>query len=168
MTAAGALAATITIVTRRGAEPATVNRIVEQVNAAGGAAVVSRGASRTLVEVIGEVPELALMSLESAPGVAKVVRVATPYKLTSREVQPSRSTVPVTGVPIGPGRFTLIAGPCAVETPDQTLAAAVLAKRAGAVLLRAGAYKPRTSPYSFQGLGRPGLEILANVRDAVG
>src|SRR5213075_632478 len=77
-------------------------------------------------------------------------------------------TVAVAGVPIGPGTFTLIPGPCAVETPEQTLAAAQMAKAAGAALLRGGAYKPRTSPYAFQGLGEKGLRILADVRDEVG
>lgn len=91
----------------------------------------------------------------------------TPYKLVSRENQPGRSTVSVRGVPVGPGTFTLIAGPCAVETPEQTLSAALMAKAAGATLLRGGAYKPRTSPYAFQGLGEGGLKILADVRDEV-
>jgi 3-deoxy-7-phosphoheptulonate synthase len=101
-------------------------------------------------------------------GVTNVVRVSTPYKLVSRENHPDRSTVDVSGVPIGPDTFTLIAGPCAVESAEQTLEAAEMAKAAGATLLRGGAYKPRTSPYAFQGLGEEGLKILAQTREAIG
>ena len=105
-------------------------------------------------------------------GVADVVRVSSPYKLVDRQHHPDRSVVYVGGpghrVPIGPGTLTLVAGPCAVETPQQTLDAAEMAKAAGAALLRGGAYKPRTSPYAFQGLGEKGLRILAEVRDATG
>jgi 3-deoxy-7-phosphoheptulonate synthase len=101
-------------------------------------------------------------------GVTNVVRVSTPYKLVSRENHPDRSTVTVSGVPIGPDTFTLIAGPCAVESAEQTLEAAEMAKGAGATLLRGGAYKPRTSPYAFQGLGEDGLKILADTREKVG
>jgi 3-deoxy-7-phosphoheptulonate synthase len=94
--------------------------------------------------------------------------VSTPYKLVSRENHPERSTIRVGGVPIGPDTVTLIAGPCAVETPQQTLEAAEMAKAAGATLLRGGAFKPRTSPYAFQGLGEAGLRILAEVREQTG
>jgi 3-deoxy-7-phosphoheptulonate synthase len=96
------------------------------------------------------------------------VRISAPYKLVSRENHPETSTVKVGGVPIGPDTFTLIAGPCAVETREQTIAAAEMAKAAGAVLLRGGAYKPRTSPYAFQGLGEAGLKILAEAREKTG
>ena len=106
------------------------------------------------------------------PGVAEIIRVTSPYKLVSREHHPTRTVVevgpPGSTVPIGPGTLTLIAGPCAVETPEQTLAAARMAKDAGARLLRGGAYKPRTSPYAFQGLGEKGLHILADVRAEIG
>ncbi len=98
-------------------------------------------------------------------------RISDPYKLVSRQHHPDRSTVWVgarTQVPIGPDTFTLIAGPCAVESRDQTLEAAQMAKSAGATLLRGGAFKPRTSPYAFQGLGIEGLEILADVGTATG
>jgi 3-deoxy-7-phosphoheptulonate synthase len=106
------------------------------------------------------------------PGVAEIIRVTSPYKLVSREHHPTRTVVevgpPGSTVPIGPGTLTLIAGPCAVETPEQTLTAARMAKDAGARLLRGGAYKPRTSPYAFQGLGEKGLRILADVRAEIG
>jgi 3-deoxy-7-phosphoheptulonate synthase len=101
-------------------------------------------------------------------GVIDVVRISTAYKLVSREHHPERSTVQVRNVPVGPGQVTLMAGPCAVESFDQTLDAARMAQRAGAVILRGGAYKPRTSPYTFQGLGEEGLEILSEVRRLTG
>jgi 3-deoxy-7-phosphoheptulonate synthase len=96
------------------------------------------------------------------------MRITAPYKLVSAQNHDKRTTIRVGGVPIGPDTFTFIAGPCAVETPEQTLEAARMAKGAGATLLRGGAFKPRTSPYAFQGLGVEGLRILAEVRDEVG
>jgi 3-deoxy-7-phosphoheptulonate synthase len=96
------------------------------------------------------------------------MRISVPYKLVSREHHPDRSVIRVGGVPIGPGTLTVIAGPCTVETPEQTLAAARMAMTAGASILRGGAYKPRTSPYAFQGLGEAGLQILAEVRAETG
>jgi 3-deoxy-7-phosphoheptulonate synthase len=101
-------------------------------------------------------------------GVSDVIRISVPYKLVSRENHPDRSVIRVRGVPIGPDTLTVIAGPCAVETPEQALAAAQMAKAAGASLLRGGAFKPRTSPYAFQGLGETGLKILADVREETG
>jgi len=111
---------------------------------------------------------LETIDVSGLSGVADTKRITAPYKLVSAENHAKRSTIRVRGVPIGPDTFTLIAGPCAVETPEQTLAAAQLAKRAGATLLRGGAYKPRSSPYAFQGLAREGLRILAEVREETG
>src|SRR4051812_14450301 len=142
--------------------------VVQTVQAAGGSAFVSRGVHRTIVGLVGDVEQFESLNLRAFSGVSEVVRISTPYKLVSRDNHPTRSTVAVAGVPIGPDTFTLIAGPCAVETPEQTLAAAQMAKAAGAALLRGGAYKPRTSPYAFQGLGEKGLQILAEVRDEIG
>ncbi|MDH2428710.1 3-deoxy-7-phosphoheptulonate synthase, partial [Sphaerisporangium sp. TRM90804] len=115
-----------------------VASIVELVVAAGGEAFVSRGVSRTIIGLVGDVAQFGALNLGSLPGVADVMRVSTPYKLVSRENHPERSTVRVGGVPIGPETVTLVAGPCAVETHDQTLAAARMAKAAGATLLRGG------------------------------
>ncbi|MFG1689195.1 3-deoxy-7-phosphoheptulonate synthase [Nonomuraea sp. NPDC049269] len=142
--------------------------IVAVVQAAGVEAFVSRGVRRTIVGLVGDVAQLDEASLRGMPGVRDVMRVSTPYKLVSRENHPERSTVHVGGVPIGPGTVTLIAGPCAVETLQQTLEAARMAMAAGATLLRGGAFKPRTSPYAFQGLGEQGLRILADVREETG
>ena len=145
-----------------------VDAVVGKVTAAGGEAFVSRGVARTIVGLVGDVDRFAGLNLRAMPGVSSVMRISAPYKLVSREHHPTMTTVYVGGVPIGPGSFTLVAGPCAVETPEQTLQAARMAREAGASLLRGGAYKPRTSPYAFQGLGQRGLEILAEVGAEVG
>lgn len=145
-----------------------LSTVVTTVEEAGGSAFISRGVTRTIVGVVAGEPVLAALEVEGLPGVAEVIRITSPYKLVSSENHPRTSTVHVRGVPIGPDSVTLIAGPCAVETPEQTLEAARMARGAGAALLRGGAYKPRTSPYAFQGLGADGLKILADVRTETG
>jgi 3-deoxy-7-phosphoheptulonate synthase len=150
------------------ARQADIDSVVELVRSAGGEAFVSRGVSRTIVGLVGDVDSFGGLNLRSLSGVSDVIRVSVPYKLVSREHHPERSVISVGGVPIGPSTMTLIAGPCSVETPEQTLAAAQMAKQAGASMLRGGAFKPRTSPYAFQGLGEIGLKILAEVRGEVG
>ncbi|GAA3975443.1 3-deoxy-7-phosphoheptulonate synthase [Thermobifida alba] len=142
--------------------------IVDLVASAGGEAYVTRGVSRTIIGLVGDVQRFATLDLRALPGVADVLHISAPYKLVSRENTAERSVVRVAGVPIGGDHMTVIAGPCAVETPEQTLEAALMARRAGASLLRGGAYKPRTSPYAFQGLGEAGLKILSDVRDETG
>jgi len=156
------------IVMAPGAAESELRTVVEHVEAAGGSAFVSRGVTRTIVGVVGDDDVLETVDVRLLPGVGKVVRITAPYKLVSSENHARTSTVSVRGVPIGPDTFTLIAGPCAVESPEQTLEAAQQARRAGATLLRGGAYKPRTSPYAFQGLGVAGLRILADVRAETG
>src|SRR5579871_6335733 len=150
------------------AEEADVDGVVELVRGAGGDAFVSRGVSRTIVGLVGDIDQLDTLNLQAMPGVSDVVRITAPYKLVSREHRQERSVIRVAGVPIGPDTLTVIAGPCAVETAEQTLASALMAKAAGASLLRGGAYKPRSSPYAFQGLGEAGLKILADVRAETG
>ncbi len=149
-----------------------VARVVSRVENVGGAAFVSKGVTRTIIGLVGDVTSFHHLNLRTLPGVADVHRISDPYKLVSRQHHAGRSTVwvgqPGQQVPIGPDTFTFLAGPCAVETPEQTLEAAQMAKSAGATILRGGAYKPRTSPYAFQGLGRAGLEILADVRALTG
>jgi 3-deoxy-7-phosphoheptulonate synthase len=160
------------IVLRTGVPPEAIQQLVSVVDAAGGSAFVSRGVERTIIGVVGDDDVLANLNLHVYDAVSEVIRVTRPYKLVSRENHPTRSVVTVGSAPtlahIGPDTFTLIAGPCAVETPEQTLAAAKMARRAGAALLRGGAYKPRTSPYAFQGLGERGLRILNEVRGEIG
>ncbi|HZZ97078.1 MAG TPA: 3-deoxy-7-phosphoheptulonate synthase [Jatrophihabitantaceae bacterium] len=144
-----------------------VTTVVAHIKAHGGQAFVSRGVMRTIIGVVGTEEVLETLDADGLPGVAETMRITAPYKLVSAQNHARRTTIRVGGVPIGPDTFTFIAGPCAVETPEQTLESAWLAKRAGATLLRGGAFKPRTSPYAFQGLGREGLRILAEVRDEV-
>jgi 3-deoxy-7-phosphoheptulonate synthase len=150
------------------ADEADVQAVVTRVETAGGEAFVSRGVNRTIIGLVGDVEQFGTLNLRGMRGVADVVRISVPYKLVSRENHPDRSVIRVGGVPIGPDTMTLIAGPCAVETPEQTLEAAQMAQAAGATLLRGGAFKPRTSPYAFQGLGEKGLRILADVRSETG
>ncbi len=146
-----------------------IAEVVDRVTTAGGEAFVSRGESRTVVGLVGDVDRFHGLNLRALAGVLDVVRVSTPFKLVSREHHdPSTVYVGDARVPIGPGVFTLIAGPCAVESPEQTLQAAQMAASAGATLLRGGAFKPRSSPYAFQGLGETGLAILADVREVTG
>ncbi|NUS51363.1 MAG: 3-deoxy-7-phosphoheptulonate synthase [Nocardioidaceae bacterium] len=145
-----------------------IARVVEKVEGVGGEAFVSKGVVRTIIGLVGDIDSFHHLNLRSMSGVADVHRISDPYKLVSRQHHPERSTVWVGGVPFGPETFTFVAGPCAVESPAQTLEAAEMAKAAGATLLRGGAFKPRTSPYAFQGLGVRGLEILSSVREATG
>ena len=160
------------IVMRPDATPADIARVVERVEESGAEAFVSRGVLRTIIGLVGDVATLHGLNLRALAGVADVHRITAPYKLVSREHHAERSTVWVgsgdSRAAVGPDTFSLIAGPCAVETPEQTLQAAMMAKAAGAALLRGGAYKPRTSPYAFQGLGLEGLKILADVRAETG
>ncbi len=156
------------IVMQTGATDGELSHVVTVVRGAGGNAFVSRGVNRTIVGVVAGEDVLEALDVAPLAGVAEVIRITAPYKLVSREHHGRTSVVHVAGVPIGPQTFTLIAGPCAVESLEQTTDAARLAKDAGARLLRGGAYKPRTSPYAFQGLGVDGLKILAEVSVAVG
>ncbi|MEO6955177.1 MAG: 3-deoxy-7-phosphoheptulonate synthase, partial [Antricoccus sp.] len=147
------------------------SEVVASVEESGGEAFVSAGVRRTIIGVVGDADVLAALEakdLTQLNAVSEVIRITSAYKLVSRENHTTRSTVMVGNVAIGPESITLIAGPCAVETPEQTLAAAHQAVQAGATLLRGGAFKPRTSPYAFQGLGIPGLQILAEVGREVG
>ena len=149
-----------------------VAHVVEKVEGVGGEAFVSKGVVRTIIGLVGDLESFHHLNLRTLKGVADVHRISDPYKLVSRQHHSERSTVWVgtagKRVPIGPDTFTFLAGPCAVESAEQTLEAARMAQSAGATMLRGGAYKPRTSPYAFQGLGVKGLEILADVSAATG
>jgi 3-deoxy-7-phosphoheptulonate synthase len=157
----------VVVVMAPGATDEDIAAVVARVEAVGGSAFVSKGLSRTIIGLVGDIDSFHHLNLRSLRGVADVMRISDPYKLVSRQHHGGRSTVWVGPegfqVPIGPGTFTLLAGPCAVENRDQMLEAAQMAKSAGATILRGGTYMPRTSPYSFQGLGRDGLAILREV-----
>ncbi len=154
------------------ATEADIAHVVEKVESVGGEAFVSRGVVRTIIGLVGDIDSFHGLNLRTLRGVADVHRISDPFKLVSRQHHPDRSTVWVGPaahrVPIGPDSFTFIAGPCAVESHQQTVEAVEMAKAAGATIMRGGAYKPRTSPYAFQGLGVKGLEILADVRERTG
>ncbi len=128
------------------------------------------GAQRTAIGITGNQGEVEAGSLEEMPGVAELVRVSKPYKLVSRDVKPENSVIrfPGTDITIGGPELAVVAGPCAVENREQIFAVAERVHRAGAQFFRGGAYKPRTSPYSFQGMGEDGLRLLAEVRDRFG
>lgn len=151
------------VVMRGGATEIDVEQVVDAVTSAGGEAFVSRSPAYTIVGCTGDETRLTQLPLRALPGVDEVIRVNEPYRLVSCTAQPEPSTVWVDEVPIGRGTVTLIAGPCAVESPEQTAEACAMAHEAGATILRGGAYKPRTSPYAFQGLGAPGLDLLHDV-----
>ncbi len=154
---------TMVVVMRPGASDGDVHKVVKAISEVGGEAFVSRGKHQTIIGLVGDISQFAELPLHAFPGVEDVIRVSKPYKLVSNESQPHPSTVWVGDVPIGRDTLTLIAGPCAVESEEQTVAACRMAREAGATILRGGAYKPRTSPYAFQGLGEAGLDILHTV-----
>ncbi len=123
----------------------------------------SRGTFRTIVGIIGDEDKLRETPLRAIPGVADVIPVLPPYKLASRDAHPQDSVVDVSGVKVGGGHLAMIAGPCSVEEPERMDRIAAAVRASGANIFRGGAYKPRTSPYAFQGLGVEGLKILRDV-----
>ncbi len=151
-----------------GATQEQIQHIIDRVNEAGYQAHVIRGTERTIVAAVGSGRRHEVEALSVAPGVDEVVRIAQPFKLVSRQVRPQRSVVQVGNVRIGGPEAVVIAGPCSVESHEQLFAAAHAVKKAGAVMLRGGAYKPRTSPYDFQGLGQEALELLDAARRETG
>lgn len=152
------------IVLKPDASEQQIDHIVEELEKLGLRPELSRGVKRTLVGVIGEEDVIRNAPLRAFPGVEEVVPILKPYKLASREFQQEDSVVDVGfGVRVGGGSLGMIAGPCAIEGEDILLEIAQSVKAAGANILRGGAFKPRTSPYSFQGLGEEGLKILRNV-----
>jgi 3-deoxy-7-phosphoheptulonate synthase len=156
------------IVMGPGATPDQTEHVVARLAEAGVAARVSRGRDATVIGAIGERDLLSSLPLEAYPGVEQVLPIVKPYKLVSREVAADLTVIEARGRRLGDSHFGLIAGPCTVEYREQTLETARVVAAAGATMLRGGAYKPRTSPYTFQGLGRSGLEILAEAREETG
>ncbi len=145
-----------------------IQHVIQRVEALGLRAHLSRGSYRTIIGVIGDETKLQAEPLTAIPGVAEVVPILPPYKLASREAHPQPTVVEVGPVKIGGGHVALIAGPCAVESYEQMQTIGRAVRQAGATILRGGAFKPRTSPYSFQGLGEEGLRILRAVGDELG
>ncbi len=158
------------LVMEAGASAALVEAVVEKVRKAGLSTHISVGVSRTVIGVIGDdrTKEMLRESLEVTPGVERVVAILQPYKLVSREFIPHDTVVQVGPVPVGGTRAVIMAGPCSVEGREQVLATAEAVRAAGGAVLRGGAFKPRTSPYSFQGLEEEGLRLLAEARERTG
>ena len=154
------------IVLRPEATEAQVNHIIEKVKKLGLTPHVSKGTERTIIGVIGPEDVLRVTPLEVFPGVERVIPVLAPYKLVSREFKSEDSIIDLgKGVKVGGRKITVMAGPCAIENINMLRSIAAEVKKAGATVLRGGAFKPRTSPYSFQGLGEEGLKILKEVGD---
>ena len=145
-----------------------IKAVISTIEDAGLEAKVMDGASQRIVGVIGDKRKLGDVTFEAMDGVEKTVAISKSYKLASREFHPRSSVVDVAGVKIGDGTPVVMSGPCAVESREQLFAAADIVKKAGAQFLRGGAYKPRTSPYSFQGLEEQGLKFLAEARERTG
>ena len=156
------------IVLRPDATKKQIDHIIEKVKKLGLKTMVSRGVERTIIGVIGEEDVLRVQPLEAFPGVEKVMSILKPYKLVSREFKPENSIVDVEGIKIGGKKIAIMAGPCSVESFEMLLEVAKKVKKAGAGILRGGAFKPRSSPYSFQGLGEKGLKFLMDVKKETG
>lgn len=156
------------IVLKREAPPETATRLLARISEAGLQPLHMPGSERVVLGALGDERVLAELSLDSDPDVESVKPILAPYKLVSRELHPHDTIVHIGKVPVGGGTLAVFAGPCAVETPDQMRASAEAAKKGGASILRAGAYKPRTSPYGFSGHGPAGLSILRQVGDDLG
>lgn len=145
-----------------------IDTIVREIENLGFKADISTGANRSVIGVIGDVSQVATEHFEPLDGVERVIRASRPYKLVSREYQPETTRVQVGDFEFGGDKVGVIAGPCTVESREQMIETARRVKDAGAVAIRGGAFKPRTSPYSFRGLGEEGLKILAEARDETG
>ncbi|MGH7407130.1 MAG: 3-deoxy-7-phosphoheptulonate synthase [Candidatus Methylomirabilales bacterium] len=156
------------IVMRSGASQQEIEQVAQKITAYGLTPHVSRGVERTIIGAIGDERILREVALEALPGVEKVLPILKPFKLASRDFKPENSVIPVNGVEVGGKRLAVIAGPCSVEGREMILEVARVVKAAGARLLRGGAFKPRTSPYTFQGLGEEALRYLAEAREATG
>jgi 3-deoxy-7-phosphoheptulonate synthase len=156
------------VVMKKEASDADVERVAERVREVGGEAFISRGTVHTIIGLVGDTSVFRGLELDNLPGVDHLIQIGKPYKMVARALHPQPTTVKVGPAAVGRELFTMIAGPCAVESEGQAMEAARSAKDAGATILRGGAFKPRTSPYSFQGLGARGLEILAECRSETG
>jgi 3-deoxy-7-phosphoheptulonate synthase len=157
------------IVMKSTATEEEIQSVVARIESVGAKAHPSTGAEITVIGAIGDREHIARLELDGAPGVDRIVPILKPYKLASAQIKRGEQTVlEIDGRRIGGEHFALIAGPCTVESLDQTLTTADVVKEAGATMFRGGAYKPRTSPYAFQGLGQEGLRMLAEAKERTG
>ena len=156
------------IVMKPGSQEKEINEISSVLESLGLGIHISKGAERTIIGVIGDKRILNDVPLELMPGVEKLVPIVESYKLAGKTFRPEPSIIDVNGVKIGGKELVMMAGPCAVESREQIMAAAFAVKHSGAQILRGGAFKPRTSPYAFQGLEEEGLKLLKEAKDATG
>jgi len=156
------------IIMKASATPQQVENVIEHVKAAGLAVHLSQGVEATIIGAIGETHDIPLDRFEGLDGVEAVQRITPPYKLASRQFHPEDSVFSLDGFRVGGNEIVIIAGPCAVESRTQIVETAQAVKEAGGNALRGGVFKPRTSPYSFQGLGEEGLEYLVEAREETG
>lgn len=156
------------IVMKQGATENQIDHVINKIEEAGAKADVSKGKYKTVIGAVGDRERIVTIPFEAFPGVEKVVPILTPFKLVSRVYKPRGTEIKVKDLTIGGDYFTIMAGPCSVETEEQMISTAKAIKEAGAHMLRGGAFKPRTSPYSFQGHGEKGLKILAKAREETG
>jgi 3-deoxy-7-phosphoheptulonate synthase len=156
------------IVLTSGANEEATEKVSKRLKEAGVGVHVSVGENRTIIGVIGDKSKVNVQAVEAMDEVEKVVHIAAPYKLANREYHPEPTQIPLGNVTIGGDDLVVMAGPCSVENRENLLEIAHIVKKSGAHLLRGGAFKPRTSPYSFQGMGEEGLKILAEAREQTG
>ena len=156
------------IIMKSNATPEQVEHVIEQVKAAGLNAHLSQGIEATIIGAIGETHNIPTDIFEVLDGVDMVKRITQPFKLASRQFHPENSVFPLDGFTVGGDEIAIIAGPCSVESRSQIIETAQAVKEAGASALRGGVFKPRTSPYAFQGLGEEGLDYLAEARQQTG
>ncbi len=156
------------IMMEKGATDSQIEHVIEFLDERGLSVHKSTGAEHTVLGVIGDVGKVDIRDLKVLPGVADAYRISVPYKLTSREFRQENTVIKIGDVSIGGDEVVVMAGPCSVESEEQTMIIAERVARSGAKILRGGAFKPRTSPYSFQGLGEKGLQILRKAADKYG
>ncbi len=156
------------VILKQGASADEIAAIIAHIEAMGFGTHVSQGEERTIIGIIGDERRLDPAGIERLPGVDHYVPILRPFKLASRDLQPHDTVISLNGVRIGADEVAIMAGPCAVESRAQLLETAQAVREAGASILRGGAFKPRTSPYAFQGLGEQGLELLAEARQVTG
>ena len=156
------------IIMKASSTPQEVERVVDKIKSLGLAVHLSQGIEATIIGAIGETHSIPTDQFEVMDGVETVQRITQPYKLASRQFHPENSIFSIDGFTVGGDEIAVIAGPCSVESRSQILETAHAVKEAGASALRGGVFKPRTSPYAFQGLGEEGLELLAEAREATG
>jgi 3-deoxy-7-phosphoheptulonate synthase len=156
------------VIMKSDADEAQVDAVIQEIERLGFRGIPIPGALRTAICIVGNKGQVDDYHLLSMPGVKETLRVTKPYKLVGRETHPQSSQITVGGITFGGKKPVIMAGPCAIESETQALTIAKIVKQAGAQVFRGGAFKPRTSPYSFQGLGEDGLKILRKVREETG